>query len=67
MLFKMFIQTKAVKSLWKENLNIDSHQSHQYQQNEQAPLILTELTKHNKDHDIWRWISWSRLETETIM
>ena len=48
MLFKKFIQNKAVKGLWKENLNIDSHQSHQYQRNEQAPFILTELTEHIK-------------------
>jgi hypothetical protein len=44
----MFIQNKAVKSLRKENLNIDSHQFHQYQQNKQAPLILTKLTEHIK-------------------
>jgi len=24
-----------------------------YQQNEQSPLILSELTEHNKDQDIW--------------
>ena len=32
----------------KESLNSDGHQFHQYQQNEQSPLILTELTEHNK-------------------
>ena len=31
--------------LWDES---DGHQFHQYQQNEQSPLILTELTEHNK-------------------
>ena len=30
----------------------DAHQFHQYQPNEQSPLILTELTEHKKDHDI---------------
>ena len=38
--------------LWTESLNSDSHQFHQYQQNEQPSLILTELTEHIKDHDI---------------
>ena len=28
--------------LWKESLNGDGHQFHQYQQNEQSPLILTQ-------------------------
>jgi hypothetical protein len=28
------------------------HQFHQYQESEQSPLILTELTEHKKDHDI---------------
>ena len=32
--------------------NINCHQFHQYQQNERAPLILTELTEHKKDHDL---------------
>jgi hypothetical protein len=36
----------------KESLNTDGHQFHQYQQNKQSPLILTELTEHKKDHDI---------------
>ena len=40
--------------LWKESLNSYGHQFHQYQQNEQSALILTELTEHNKkDQDIW--------------
>ena len=32
----------------KESLNSDGHQFHKYiyQQNEQSPLILTELTEH---------------------
>jgi len=34
--------------LWKESLNSDSHQFHQYQLNEQSPLILNELTEHKK-------------------
>jgi hypothetical protein len=29
-------------------LNSDGHQFHQYQQNEQSPLILSELTEHKK-------------------
>jgi len=33
------------------------HQFHQYQQNEQSPLILAELTEYKKDHNIWRWKS----------
>jgi len=32
----------------KESLNSDGHQFHQYQQNEQSPVILTELTEHKK-------------------
>ena len=28
-----------VTLLWKESLNSDSHQLHQYQQNEQSPLV----------------------------
>jgi hypothetical protein len=40
--------------LWKENLNSDYHLFHQYQQNEQSFLILTDLTEHKKDHNIWR-------------
>jgi hypothetical protein len=33
---------------------------HQYQQNEQSPLILTELTEHKIDHVIgcWKFRSW---------
>jgi hypothetical protein len=43
--------------LYKESLNSDDQQFRQYQQNEQSPLTLTELTEHKKDHDIWRWQS----------
>ena len=32
--------------MWNESLNRDGHQLHQYQQNEQSPLILTEITEH---------------------
>ena len=32
----------------KESLNSDGHQLQQYQQNEQLPLILTELAKHKE-------------------
>ena len=47
----MFYENNVLKS--------DGHKFHQYQQNEQSPLILTELTEHKakKDHDIWRWKS----------
>ena len=34
--------------MWKEGLHSDGHQFHQYQQNEQSSLILTELTEHKK-------------------
>ena len=34
------------------DLHLDGHKFHQYQQNEQSPLILTEHTK--RDHDICR-------------
>jgi hypothetical protein len=34
------------------NLNNGDDQCHQYQQNEQSTLILTELIEHKKDHDI---------------
>ena len=34
--------------LWKESLNSDGYRFHQYQQNEQSPLILTELTETQK-------------------
>ena len=34
--------------LWKESLNSDGHQFQHFQQKEQSPLILTELTEHKK-------------------
>ena len=37
-----------ITSLWKESLNSDDNQFHQYQQNEQSPLILTEVAEHKK-------------------
>jgi hypothetical protein len=37
-----------ITSLWKESLNSDDHQFHQYQQSEQSPLILTEVAEHKK-------------------
>ena len=55
------------KVLWKESLNSDGHQFHQYQQNEQSPLNSdghqfhqyqqneqSPLTKHNKIP----WLIW---------
>ena len=53
--------------LYKESLDSDDQQFRQYQQNEQSPLTLTELTEHKKDHDIWRWQSMSSLGTGTTM
>ena len=40
----------SLSELWKESLNSDGHRFHQYQKNEQSPLILAE---HKKDHDIY--------------
>ena len=34
--------------IMKFSLNSDSHQFHQYQQNEQSPPTLAELTEHKK-------------------
>jgi len=45
--------------------NSDDHQFHQYPQNEQSPVTITELTEHNTDHDIRRWKSRSWLGTGT--
>jgi hypothetical protein len=52
--------------VWKESLKSDGHQFHQYQQNKQSPLNLTELTEHKNNHDIWHWKSrsWFRIEYE---
>ena len=35
-------------NVWKETLNIDGYQVHQYQQNKQYHLILTEIDKHKQ-------------------
>jgi hypothetical protein len=32
------------QTLWKENFNSDGQQFHQYQQNEQSPLVSTHWT-----------------------
>jgi hypothetical protein len=39
----------------KESLNSDGHEFHQYLQNEQYSLIITELTEHKNDHGVLRW------------
>ena len=36
----------TLHQLWKESLNSDGHQFHQYQQNEQSPLIVIEFTEY---------------------
>ena len=46
----MQMSKTLLRHTWKENLNSDGHQFHQYQQNEQSPLILTELTEHKRPH-----------------
>jgi len=46
---------------------VSGRQFHQYQENEQSPFTLTELTDHQKKHDIWCWKSRSWLETGTKM
>jgi len=56
--FLSFIMVKKsyISMKWcyeRKVLNSDGHQFHQYQQNKQSPLILTELTEHKKYHDIW--------------
>ena len=49
-----------VKSLWKENLNSDGHQFHQFQQNDQSPFILIENKKlHNMTLEI-PVLAWDR-------
>jgi hypothetical protein len=40
----IMVATTCIMQLWKESLSSDGHQFHQYQQNEQSPLILAELT-----------------------
>ena len=39
-----YISLIDILVLGKEGLNSDGNQFHQYQENEQSPLILTELT-----------------------
>ena len=39
----------------KESLNSDGHEFHQYLQNEQYSLSITELTEHKNDHGVLRW------------
>jgi hypothetical protein len=50
-------------SLCKESLNSDEHQFHQYQQNEQSPLISIYLTQ-EKDHNIY-WYQLTSLPQKT--
>ena len=50
-------------SLCKESLNSDEHQFHQYQQNEQSPLISIYLTQ-EKDHNIY-WYQLTSLPLKT--
>jgi len=50
-------------SLWKESLNSDGQQFHQYQQSKQSPLTSNNWTQ--KDHDIWHWKFLSWLWTST--
>ena len=42
---------KTLHYVLKRSFNSDCHQFYQYKQNEQSPLILTELTEH-EDHNI---------------
>jgi hypothetical protein len=42
----MIVDIDKKFQLWKENVYSDGHQSHQYQQTKQSPLILTKLTWH---------------------
>jgi hypothetical protein len=45
-LLKVALKTITLSvELRKESLNSNGHQFHQYQQNKQLPLILTELTE----------------------
>ena len=41
-----------INMIMKESLNSDGHQFHQYQQNKQSPLIITELTENKTDHSM---------------
>jgi hypothetical protein len=48
-LLKVALKTITLSvELRKESLNSNGHQFHQYQQNKQLPLILTELTERQK-------------------
>ena len=52
--------------IFYKSLNNGGHHFHQYQQNEQSPLILTELAEQKKDHSILRcksrsWLGFSSL------
>ena len=57
--------------LWKESLNIDGQQFHQYQQNKQSPLGLTHrkhthMRARTHGHAIWWWQSRSRMYINKI-
>ena len=55
--------------LQKEILNCDGHQ---YQPNEQSPLILSDLTEHKSDHNIWTitshliWSHWTQIRPQDM-
>ena len=42
------IDRKLYILFWKESLNSDGHQFHQWKENVHSPLILTELTEYKK-------------------
>ena len=43
--------TKTINN-YEKSLNSDGHQFHQYQQNEQSPLILTHWTQYPTTYDV---------------
>jgi hypothetical protein len=45
---KKYLKYIKLVILWKQSLNSEGQQFYQYQQNEQSPLILTELAEHKK-------------------
>jgi hypothetical protein len=45
---KKYLKYIKLVILWKQSLNSEGQQFYQYQQNEQSPLILTELVEHKK-------------------
>jgi hypothetical protein len=46
--------TVFLEFLWKESLNSDSHQFHQYQQNKTNNYLSSKVNSLNtKDHDMW--------------